>query len=144
MNDGGRRVRQVPLVELSTLAKIESSELRLLWVNDWYDGPLEAVVEHAGSPCLMVLHNEDAGSERPYTWLVIRLTAEQRADEERWHGIYAAHVGDHWCFHDAAVEHPPPPVPPRPDDFFAQHRQRPPLDMRNNVVVGWADEMPAR
>ena len=35
-------------VDLTALPKMAPTDLRLLWVNDWYDGPLEAVVENAG------------------------------------------------------------------------------------------------
>jgi hypothetical protein len=113
-------------------------------VNDWYDGPLEAVVEHSGAPCLMVLHRETPGTERPYTWLVIRLTPEQRAEEEVWHGLYTANVGDHWCFHGPAIEHAPASPDAHADAFFAAHRQRPAVDLSGNDVVGWADELPAK
>jgi hypothetical protein len=137
-------VVQLPEVELATLKKIAPGDLRLLWVNDWYDCPLEAVVEHDGAPCLMVLHHEDTVSDPPYRWLLVHLTADQHADEERWHALYVEHVGDHWCFHGATVEHPAPTGAADPDAFFTACRQRPPLDVRSNTVLGWADELPAR
>jgi hypothetical protein len=114
-----------------------------LWVNDWHDGPLEAVVEHGGNHCLMVLHRVDTTNES-YEWLVIRLTEPQRADEEKWHALYVEHVGEHWCFHGATIAHFTPTREPDPDAFFDAYRERPPLDLSNNPVVGWADEMPAR
>ncbi|MBX3225279.1 MAG: hypothetical protein KF795_32540 [Labilithrix sp.] len=135
---------KLPEVELAALGKISPDALRLLWVNDWYDGPLEAVVEHSGAPCLMVLHDEGGSAEHPYRWLLIRLTPEQRADEERWHALYAEHVGDHWCFHGSAVQHPAPAPEHDPSRFFSAYRERPALDVTANEVIGWADEMPAR
>lgn len=134
-------MRKVPIVDVSALTKIAASDLRLLWVNDWYDGPLEAIVEHAGVSCLMVLQHE---SDDDYTWLLVRLTPEQRVDEEKWHALFATHVGDHWCFHGEAVVHPPPPSGSRPDGFFGAYKTRPPVDLSRNAVVGWADEMPAK
>jgi len=137
--------KKLPEVDLGTLTKIAPSDLRLLWVNDWYDGPLEAVVEHDGKPCLMVLWSEsDDETDHPYRWVLVELSAEQRADEERWHALFAEHVGDHWCFHGALVEHPPPRPDADPDAFFIPYRQRPPLDLTQNRVVGWTDEMPSR
>ena len=142
----GKHVTKVPEVELATLPKIAPSDLRLLWVNDWYDGPLEAVVEHASERCLMVLHHEDASAEQPYSWLVIRLSAEQQADEDKWHALYVQHVGEHWCFHGPTVAHPRPEPEPEPDAerFFGALRTRPTFDLAASTVVGWADEMPAR
>ena len=137
-------VTKVPVVELATLTKIAPGDLRLLWVNDWYDGPLEAVVEHAGEQCLMVLHHEDTGADQPYSWLVIRLSPAQRAEEEKWHALYVEHVGEHWCFHGSAVVHPPPSAEPDADRFFTPFRERPSLDLAGSTVIGWADEMPAR
>ncbi len=135
---------KVPKVELETLTKIAPSDLRLLWVNDWYEGPLEAVVEHGGERCLMVLHHEDDSSDQPYSWLVIRLTPEQRSDEEKWHALYVEHVGEHWCFHGAAVVHPSPPDERAPETFFRALRERSAPELASSMVVGWSDEMPAR
>lgn len=137
-------VTKIPEVDLSSLKKIAPADMRLLWVNDWYDGPLEAVVELGGESCLMILHDEDPASEKPYRWLLMRLTEAQRADEEAWHRLFVEHVGDHWCFHDASIEHPAPAENPDPQKFYGPYQNRPPLDVTNNDVLGWADEMPAR
>lgn len=136
-------VTKVPPVELAALKKLSPGELRLLWVNDGYDGPLEAVVEHENARCLMVLLDEDARSDHPYRWLIIQLSAEQSADLEAWHVLFVKHVGDHWCFHGATLEHAGPPSEPHPERFDEPFRERPPLDLSANTVVGWTDEMPA-
>jgi len=136
-------LQKIPEVELAKLTKIASIDLRLLWVNDWYDGPLESVVELNGESCMMVLHSEDRSSEKPYRWLILRLTPEQRADEEKWHSLFVEHVGDHWCFHGPSVPHPKPNPKPTPEKFYEPYRQRPPLDVSANTVLGWTDEMPA-
>lgn len=134
-----------PSVQLERLPKLSSSDLRLLWVNDWYDGPLEAVVELRGARCLMVLHHHDVASENPYRWVVFELTAPQIAEEQKWHALYVEHVGDHWCFHDASVVAHPVPVQPRdPERFRALYEQRQDLDLSSNVALGWTDEMPKR
>jgi len=43
-------------VDLAESPQLAAADLRLLWVNDCYDGPLEAIVEHEGARCLMLLH----------------------------------------------------------------------------------------
>lgn len=142
---GAIQMPTFPSVELTRVPKVAASELRLLWVNDWYDGPLEAVVEHRGESCLMVLHHQDLASESPYKWLLFRLTPEQLADEVRWHSLYVDHVGDHWCFHgDSVVTHGPPRSDRTPDEFRDLYRGRDDVDLTGNVVVGWTDEMPKR
>jgi hypothetical protein len=132
----------LPPIELATLRKIEPTDVHLLWVNDWYDGPLEAVVEHEGARCLLVLHDERAlhVAGEPYRWLLVRLTPEQQADEERWHTLFAQHVGEHWCMHKEP--HPKVPGPRDPELFFRPMRARPPRDLAKSDVLGWLDQIP--
>lgn len=134
-----------PSVQLERLPKLSPTDLRLLWVNDWYEGPLEAVVELRGARCLMVLHHQDVAAENPYRWVIFELTPDQLADEQKWHGLYVEHVGDHWCFHDATVLPHAAPVQPRdPERFHALYKDREDLDLSSNVALGWTDEMPKR
>ncbi|HVJ93183.1 MAG TPA: hypothetical protein VM580_25455 [Labilithrix sp.] len=92
----------------------------------------------------MVLHHEDPTSDQPYRWIVVRLNAQQLEDEAKWHELYVQHMGGHWCFHGDEFEHSPSLSVPGPETFFAHHRARPPLDLSRGVVLGLADEMPAR
>src|SRR5687767_14303014 len=134
---------KIPSVKLTALRKLAPSDVRLLWVNDWYDGPLEAVVEHAGERCLMVMHHQKLASDKPYQWLVLRLSPAQIADEERWHVLFVEHVGDHWCFHAGLKLHETSSAEPRdPSKFYDAFKTRPPLDLTKNETVGWLDEMP--
>lgn len=134
---------EIPGVELDELPKRQATELRLLWVNDWYDGPLEAVVEHAGERQLMVLHGHDAMDvEKPMRWVLFRLSAEQWKEEERWHTLFEEHVGHHWCFH-----HDPQPEPLEGLDgtlFYEPYAKRTPRTLDASAATGWVDEMPAR
>jgi hypothetical protein len=142
---GVLRMPTFPSVQLERLQKLSPGDLRLLWVNDWYEGPLEAVVEHRGTRCLMVLHHQDVHSDNPYKWVLFELTPEQLAEEQKWHGLYVEHVGDHWCFHDGSVIAHPAPVQPRdPERFHALYKEREDLDLSANVALGWTDEMPKR
>jgi hypothetical protein len=133
---------KVPSVKLNALQKLAPSDVRLLWVNDWYDGPLEAVVEHRGERCLMVLHHQKLASDKPYQWLVLRLSREQCEDEERWHALFAEQVGDHWCFHAGIDLHGSPADNRDPARFYDAFKMRTPLDLTKNESVGWLDEMP--
>lgn len=133
---------QLPSVTLAALRKIRPDEVRLLWVNDWYDGPLEAVVEHAGERCLMVLNDRSSlGDEGgPHRWVLIRLTAEQAVDEEWWHALFVQHVGEHWCMHKEP--HARVVGPQDPELFHRPLRARPPREYATDEVIGWLDEMP--
>jgi hypothetical protein len=136
-------VNKIPDVDLAALVKLAPGDVRLLWVNDWYDGPLEAVVEHGGERCLMVLHDPTSlGVEGFYRWVVFRLSPEQRAEEERWHALFAEHVGEHWCFHPETPHAFEGNGPLDPDRFYSAYAGRGPVDLTGNAPVGWLDEMP--
>ena len=129
-------------VGLADLPRLTATELRLLWVNDWYDGPLEAVVEHEGARCLMLLHGTGAqlDGEQPMRWVIYGLSEPARAEEEKWHALFEEHVGHHWCFH-----HEPPPDPDEPrngQEFYEAHALRRPRTLGD--PLGWIDEMPPR
>jgi hypothetical protein len=131
-------------IDLNVLPKLAPSDLRLLWVNDWYDGPLEAVVEHAGERQLMVLHDEGrADDEVPMRWVLYRLTPEQWTEEERWHSLFEEHVGHHWCFHH---ETPAPESPENHDAlrFYEPYAKRAPRALESGSACAWVDEMPSR
>lgn len=130
-------------VVLTALPKLEASDVRLLWVNDWYDGPLEAVVERAGERLLMVLHAmpESRSDDAPWQWLLYPLTPAQWAEEDRWHALFEEHVGHHWCFHHEAM---PEPESRDSERFYGLYKSRTPLDLSSNVPVAWLDQMPAK
>lgn len=134
----------LPSLDVAALPKLPSSELTLLWVNDWYDGPLEAMVEHSGKRCLMVLANREKLAIDEYQWVLFELTAAQAADEERWHALFAEHVGDHWCFHDASIVHPAAREPATPDAFWGAYESRPSIVLERASARGWTDEIPKR
>lgn len=132
-------------VELSALPKLGASDLRLLWVNDWYDGPLEAVVERGGERCLMVLYGDGGDGtpnvERPMQWVLYRLSPAQWIEEERWHELFEEHVGHHWCF-----DHELPTEPEEPRDakrFYEPYAARTVRTLATDSAFAWVDEMPS-
>jgi hypothetical protein len=139
-------MHDVSAVDHGALPKREASELRLLWVNDWYDGPLEAVIEHAGERLLMVLESRNAADhDKPMRWILFRLTPEQWTEEERWHALFERHVGHHWCFHhDAAAEQPDLPESQDTKRFYEPYANRTPRVLDPASACGWVDEMPTR
>jgi hypothetical protein len=144
---------EVPSVDLEALPQLAVGELRLLWVNDWYDSPREAVVEHAGQRRLMILHPEDeVDVDRPMRWVLFTLSAEQWEEEERWHALFEQTVGRHWCFHFHDAPDTPDEAPPslKPTDSFdspsqrfrARYAGRRPRALDVRSATGWVDELP--
>ncbi len=127
-------------VDLTELPHLAAADLRLLWVNDWYDGPLEAVVEHEGARCLMLLNGPQVDVGQPMQWVIFSLHEEGLVEEEAWHALFEQHVGHHWCF-----DHEPPPEPEAPRDgqaFFKAYAHRRPRIL--GEPLGWIDELPPR
>lgn len=122
--------------------ELNPARVQLLWVNDWYDTPSEAVVEHDGARCLLRLESEDALHEkRPLRWIVYRLSPSDRAELERVHELFAAHVGTHWCFHS---EKHAAAGSPDPEAFYAAHRGRAPVALESLTPIGWLPALPQR
>jgi len=136
-------VPKTSAVDLASVPKLPADTLRLLWVNDFYDRPLEAVVERSGERLLLLLHGDGPPDvDAPIRWLLFRLTPEQWVEEDRWHALFEEHVGHHWCFHHDDV--PDGGGPKDPDRFYVPYRERTPLDLTGTTPIGWVDELPPR
>ncbi len=135
----------------STLPELAETDVRLLWVNDWYDVPSEAVVEYRGRRCLLRLEDPaglDASLEGVGTvrWLLFPLDAAQLAEHTRWHDEYALLVGTHWCFHDEPHETfaEQDDEDRQPERFLATHRNRTPVPIETLTPIGWLGALPKR
>jgi hypothetical protein len=126
-------------LDLALLPEIDAAEVRLLWVHDWCDGPLEAIVEFRGNRCLLLIHDRGVlGTTEPWRWVLCRLTAAQLDDEERWWRLFLAHVGTQWDF--TGEEHPEPSG--QQERFYAEYAKRPEPALRDYEPVGWLKTMP--
>lgn len=136
---------KTPPLDLGALPKLTPSDVRLLWVNDFYDAPLEAIVEHEGVRCIMVLHDRSAVTDDALRWVIFRLSAEQLAEEQRWHDLFAEHVGEHWCFHrEPHVRTAAATGKRAPERFYDAFKTRVPLVLEPHEAIGWLDEIPQR
>ncbi len=71
--------------------------MRLLWIDDFYDGPIAGIAEVDGARVLFEMIDRGLlGSETgPRTFWVIHLDSTQLAEEERWHELFCKFVGTH-------------------------------------------------
>lgn len=122
--------------------ELNPASVLLLWVNDWYDTPSEAVVEINGARCLLRLESPEAlEGDRQARWIVFALSPHERAELERVHERYATLVGTHWCFHQEKHDEA---SRPDPDAFFAAQRGKPAVDLAALVPMGWLASLPTR
>lgn len=130
-----------PPIDLEFLPELDSGQICILWVNDWYDGPLEALAEYRAERCLLVIHDPGAvGTNDPWRWVLFRLTQGQLADEEYWHRLFVKHVGAHWDW--TGTQYPEPSG--QSELFYGEYAKRPRLDLSQCEPIGWIAEMPGR
>jgi hypothetical protein len=121
---------------VQNLREFARDEVRILWINDFYDGAIQRMAEVGGQRYLFdIIDRESLGREdesRAY-WL-IALSEDQMRDEERWHDLFCRRVGTHF---DYTGRSPPSPEELCMSEFYDAYRSRPEPDYRNNDVIGW-------
>ena len=122
--------------DTTRIAQIPREQVRLLWSDDWYDGPISGMAEFNGASYLFDLIDRDQlGAEqevRAY-WL-IQLSDVQLNDEVQWHELFCQKVGTHFDFTGR------PPLAREQvdmDAFYEPYGRRIPPDYRDNLVIGW-------
>ena len=92
--------RVISKTDIEAIREIPRAEVRILWVNDFYDVPLQGMAEVHGSRCLFEIIDRDAlgtEDESPRYWL-IALSSEQLREEEGWHDLFCRKVGTHFDY----------------------------------------------
>ena len=118
-------VREIPRVQI-----------HILWVNDFYDGPIQGMAEIDGTRAMFDMIDRDVlGSENEdRTYWLVSLDPVQLADEERWHELFCEKVGTHFDYTDRA-----PIAAPASEhrQFYDKYAQRTEPDYSRNEIVGW-------
>ena len=116
---------------------LRRDDIRLLWHADFWDGPINGLCLYGGEKYWFELCTEDGPPETPgQRFLVVRLSPDQLAEEERWHALFREKVGTHTDY-----DEPRPAVhpPDRHGEFYDAYHHRPKPDYSNNPVVGRFD-----
>src|SRR5207302_398939 len=118
-------------MKLGTLSKcdrpvvqeVARADVRMLWVNDFYDGPLQGVAEVHGRRYLFDIIDRDAlGTEdESRTYWLISLSPEQWREEEGWHDLFCRKVGTHFDYTGRPAL---PAAKVSPDEFYEPYRRR--------------------
>jgi hypothetical protein len=118
---------------------LEPSDVQLLWACDFWDGPLNGVLTFRGERHWYetVAGGPDDPS-RARVAVVVRLTPEQLAEEERWHRLFQEKVGTHM---DVVPGRNWTPDLVEPQDkhheFYEPYAKRAPLEIGDGDVLGW-------
>jgi hypothetical protein len=141
--------RQMPtFAEISNTAEgfravpqVSREDVRLLWHSDYWDGPRSGMLELNGERCWfqVIAENEDEDLHGWYRrFVVVRLTADQLAEEDRWHALFRENVGWH---NDYVAGLPGRYEGLRPREqwqaFYDPYKNRVPLDLSSDEVLAW-------
>lgn len=123
--------------DLSAIAEIPRVAVRVLWTDDYYDGPLSGIAEWEGHRYRFELTDRstlggDEDIARRY-WL-IALSPEQLHEEERWQDLFCINV---WTGFDdtGRPEHRAPSS--KHAKFYDPYEARAIPDFSKNEVVAW-------
>jgi hypothetical protein len=126
--------------DLNVVPRVDRAAIRLLWHDDFWDGPTSGMLRYQGEDFWfqMFEESEDEASDWYRRFLIVRLSADQLADERYWHELFRENVGTHADYD----EHGHRPVGSmKPKDrwgaFYGPYRQRTSPDLTENEVVGW-------
>lgn len=120
--------------------RIDRAEVRLLWHDDFWDGPMSGMLLYRGQECWfqMVAESEDDASGWYRRFVVLQLSPEQHAEELRWHGLFQRSVGGHSDYPEIG-QRAAGDVRPREQwsAFYDSYRKRTPRDFSGCDISGW-------
>jgi hypothetical protein len=122
--------------ELSKVAEIPAMAVRVLWVDDFYDGPLSGIAEWGGRRFRFDMTDRSAlGQEDgPRRYWLITLSPEQLKEEERWQNLFCTHV---WTGFDYSGRPENRAPASEHSKFYELYAARTVPDYSGNEVVGW-------
>jgi hypothetical protein len=113
--------------------KLDPRDLRLLWVDDYYDGPLSGAVLLAGKLRWFIVCAE-VNHHRRYA--VYDLSEPEIAQERQWHALFVEHVGDHYAFDEHGSTGTVKPLSEHAK-FYDAYAKRTAVDYSRNPILGW-------
>ena len=119
----------------NSIPKIEESDLRVLWMDDYYDGMLVGMLEYGNRKFRYEIITDFTENIRPRVFAIIELTQEQINEESYWNNLFIKYVGNHNNFDsdDELKQHPQT----MHHLFYDQYKQRTASNYDLNMVKGW-------
>jgi hypothetical protein len=120
-------------IELGRYPRLPHEELRLLWISGFWDGALSGALIYRGRLRWFEYCGETNYVRR---YLVLELSEDEVAEEERWHALFVEHVGSHWDVGDGKTRGEVKPSEEH-EKFYAPYGKRQPPDYSRNPILGW-------
>lgn len=125
---------------IETYPQIPRLDVKLLWHCDFWDGPISGMLLYRTDMCwyAMIVENENDNGSWYRRFAVIRLTAEQLADEQYWHDLFRQHVGTHTDYGDDERRTLGAVLPKTGwHNFYDKYDERPKRDYSTMPILGW-------
>lgn len=95
-----KKAKQLPQEEFDKLPLIPKTEYKLLWHDDYWDGPVQGMLEYKGEKLYFMMHKDgeykkgtDSFTLRTFT--VYKLKPDILARQMDWHKLFQRLVGTH-------------------------------------------------
>ena len=117
------------------IPKMEESDFKVLWMDDYYDGMLVGMLEYRDRKSRFEIITDYTENIRPRIFAIIELTQEQVNEESYWNNLFKKYVGNHNNFdsNDELKQHPQT----MHHLFYNQYKQRTSPNYDLNMVKGW-------
>ena len=132
MYGNAMRLRTATKNDTGTVREIPRAGVRILWVNDFYDVPLQGVAEVEDVRCLFEIIDPDA--DEVYSYWLIAFSPEQLREEEVWHELFCRKVGTHFDYTGRPASSAEEVCP---DEFYGPYNLRTQPNYTFNEIIGW-------
>ncbi len=119
------------------LPRIERADVKLLWADGYWDGPLSGVLLYQGREywfqMILDLVDDEFVDYRKYA--IVELTDDQLGEEEYWHNLFREMVADY----SDENGHLGTGVKPQEtwDTYYEARAEAKPREYSTNPVIGW-------
>jgi hypothetical protein len=119
----------------SSVPKIEDSDFKVLWMDDYYDGMLVGMLEYENRKFRYEIISDFTENIRPRVFAIIELTQKQIDEELYWNNLFKKYVGNHNNFDsDEKLVQQPQTMH---HFFYDKYKQRQEPNYDLNIVKGW-------
>jgi hypothetical protein len=137
------------LLELATtedlvrLPKIDWHSAKLLWHDDYCDGPTSGLFLYQNKRYWFQVFDKSEDSNSPdyfRRFVILELTENQMKEEVHWHELFVEKVGTHTDY-DESGKRVIGALKPKENwhEFYDAYEKRQKPNLLNNIVIGWAE-----
>lgn len=95
-----RETKKISKESYNNLSFLPTNSYRILWDDDYCDGPLSGMLEYKDEKFYFFVYDSDF----PRTYTVYKLSKEILEKEIYWHNLFKELVGDHCDYHEGRRE----------------------------------------